>query len=119
MRLDPIHHQHVIRLVGEPVEMDRKPFGRAADLDRLHAGADRTPDKRLGDPVRLDQVALSLGRPAAVAPHGRDHQRPGAHPLEMLRDRPDDHVDVGDSPAPGRDRHALGRPDLLGQPESP
>ncbi len=102
----------VVGLVGEPIEVDRETFARVADHHGLHAGADGAAAKRLSNPVLLDQPALTLGRPAGMAAHRRNKEGLGAQFLEMLGNRLDDQVDVGDAAAAGGDRHGLPGLDL-------
>ena len=118
VRLDAAADHHVVGLIGEAVEVDGEAFGRLADDDRFHAGADRAAHERLGDAVALDDPPLAFGRAAAVAAHGRHHERLGPQLLEVFDGRPDDRGDIGDAAAAGGDRHALARLDLLAQSQA-
>ena len=69
------------------VEHDGIAFRRAAERDDFHRGADRGADEGLGDAVAFEDLALPLGRAAAVAAHGRHEERLGAQVLEELRRR--------------------------------
>jgi hypothetical protein len=50
-----------------------------------------------------------------VAPHRRHDERFGAGLPDLLGHRPNHQLDVGDAPAPGRDRDALPWLDTTGQ----
>jgi len=60
---------------------------------------------------------LPLGRPAAVASHGRHDERLQAQPLEKGNDRPDDLRQVGNPPAAHGNRHRLSRSHPAAYPE--
>ena len=109
MGFDAAADQHVIGLAGRAIDVQGKPFGRTAHDRGFHARTDRAADRCLGDAVRLQHLPLAFGRAAAVAAHGRHEERFGPQRAEMFRGRPQDHGDVGDPAAAGRDGDALPR----------
>ena len=82
---------------------------RLAHLDHVHRGADRAAHGRLGHAVVLEDRALALGRPAAMAPHRGDDEGVRAQRLQVVHGRADDRVDVDDAPAPDGQGHGLAR----------
>ena len=115
MRLHAVADQHVIGLEGRPVKANIKAFGRPADDDGFGARSDGAADELFGDAVGFDEPALSLGRAAAVASHGRHNERLCAEARQMLDNRLGNDGDVGDSAAAGGDGHALAGPHFLAQ----
>ena len=56
VRLDAGHDADVVGLRGEAVEQDRIAFGRGAQRDHLHRGADGGADEFLGDAVAFEDA---------------------------------------------------------------
>src|SRR5262249_41275272 len=77
----------------------------------LHGRLDGCADKLFCHAVAFDDVALPGGGAAAMAAHRRNQEGPGIYFLEILRHCPQNQGDIGNAPAPGRERHALAGPD--------
>ena len=113
VRFDTVRHNDVISGERELVEMYRKTFGRPADNNRFHSCLDLAPAVCFSDPVRLDDLLLARRCATAVAAHGRHQERFGTQRFDVIDDRLDDFLDIGDATAADGNRHGLARLDPL------
>src|SRR5262249_58358530 len=81
VRFDPGDDADVVGLGGVAVEDDGEALGRRPQGDDFHRRPDGDADRRLGDAVTLQDVALSLGGAAAAAAHGGGSAEGGREPF--------------------------------------
>ena len=106
--------KHVIGLMRQPVEINRKSLVGLPQHDRIHAGADRAAAKFLGDAVGRENFLLPRRGAAAVASHGWHEKRLRIERLLEISDHAaEDHRDLGDPSAAGGDRDRLTRPNRV------
>jgi hypothetical protein len=103
VRLDAPDHDDPVGAGGAGVHVDRHALWRAAEDDRLHRRADLDAEAGRRDAVAGQHLALPLGRPAAVAAHGRDDEGARAERAQLVEDRADDLAQRRDAPAADRE----------------
>ena len=104
MKLDAVEDENAVRLVAVTVHPDISG-GHAPDLHHIHARADFHAGCGLGEPERLDHLALALGRRAVVGAHAGDEERIRPIRSQPVAGRLRDPDDIVDPPAAGRDRN--------------
>src|ERR1700722_13331486 len=117
MRLDAARDDDVIALERVAIEVDRDSLRRSVDDDCLHRGTNFRPRVFLGDPVRLEDLALSLRRAATMTPHGRNDHRLGTELADMVTNRLGNLGDIRDTAAAGGDSARLPSPDFFAEIE--
>ena len=115
VRLDPIDHEHAVRVVANPVLVHREAAVGGPDLHHFHARFDGAADARLGDAVDVvEHPRLPFGRRTAVAAHRGDDDGAGARVAQGAHALAHHGREVRDAPARTRHRDALAGPDIGG-----
>ena len=103
---DPVDEHDAVGLGGDPVHVYGYPPFRLPELYDLHRGAYRRATELFRDAQRLQDLDLSLGRSAAVAPHRGHDKRLRPHLFEDRDEGAQDPINLRDAAAPRRERHA-------------